>query len=172
MPDTALSELEAVALERYARDKFVLELGAEHGFSTITMAKVARHVVSVDWHQGYIDAHIGNRQDTALLYLQNLRDHGIRAGRDNVTPIIGKFEDVLPLFADGSFDFVFVDGGHDQDGVTFCFRQAQRLIRPGGIVATHDYGHPLCPEKAIADLMGWKPREPVVNTLAVFEHLK
>lgn len=163
MPSTAMSELETLALERHARDHLVLELGAELGYSTITMAKVARLVVSVDWHHGYNNLH----QDTALQFLYNIKEQ-----RAKIVPVIGSFQDVLPLLADASFDFIFLDGGHDVAGTLHCIEHARRLVRPGGMVATHDYGHPLCAEKQVLDGLGIIPIPPVIGTLALLGDLR
>lgn len=165
MPPTALSELETLALERWARDGLVLELGAEMGYSTMVMARVAMRVYSVDWHRGY--AGWNANHDTALTFLYNIKEL-----RDKVIPVIGRFEEVLPLLMPGSFDFVFLDGGHDAEGVRFCIAQARRLVRPGGMVATHDYGHPMCAEKAVLDSMGIRPLDPVIGSLALLGDLR
>jgi predicted O-methyltransferase YrrM len=165
MPPTALTELETLALERRARDGVVLELGAELGYSTLVMGRVARMVVSVDWHRGY--AGWNANRDTALEYLYNIKEL-----REKVIPVIGRFEDVLPLLAAESFDFVFLDGGHTWDQVVFCVEQCRRLVKPGGMVATHDYGHPICSEKAVLEMMGIRPLDPVIGTLALLGDLR
>lgn len=164
LPPTALSELETLALERWARDGVVLELGAELGYSTLTMARVARQVVSVDWHRGYDGQN--RHHDTALGFLYNIKEV-----RETVIPMIGRFEDVLPLLGAEHFDFVFLDGGHVRDQVIFCIDQCRRLVRPGGMVATHDYGHPLCPERAVLEEMGIRPTR-VIDTLALLGDLR
>lgn len=163
-PATAMQELEALALERHARGKVVLELGAEYGFSTILMGRVAEKVVSVDWHRGYTRADIGGQQDTLLQYMYNIKEV-----RDRVVPIVGRFEDVLPHLAPATFDVVFQDGGHEWESTYFAFSQAMRLVKPGGLLITHDYDHPLCAERAVCDALGLRPRIPVVGTLALFD---
>lgn len=165
LPPTAMSEMETLSLERCARDKVCLELGAEYGYSTIIMGRVARQVVSVDWHRGYPNCSAGPKNnDTLMQYFYNVREV-----RENVVSVVGRFEEVLPLLGDGSFEFIFLDGGHDFEQVVFCFNQARRLLAPGGVLACHDWGHPLCPEKAVAESLGAQPRYPVVGTFAIFE---
>ncbi len=41
----------------------------------------------------------------------------------------------------GKMDLVFVDGDHHYDSVVEDTRTAFRLIRPGGVIVWHDYGH-------------------------------
>ena len=47
--------------------------------------------------------------------------------------------DYAPLA--GSMDFVFVDAGHGYDAVRHDSAAAARMLRPGGVIAWHDYGH-------------------------------
>jgi predicted O-methyltransferase YrrM len=71
-----------------------------------------------------------------------------------------------------SFDFIFLDGGHDELGIIFCIEHCRRLVKPGGMVATHDYGHPLCAEKAVLDGLGIRPLDPVIGSLALLGDLR
>lgn len=160
-----MTEMETLSLERCARGKVCLELGAEYGYSTIVMGRVASQVVSVDWHRGYPNCSAGPKNnDTLLQHFYN-----IRPVRDTVVSVVGRFEEVLPLLRDASFEFIFLDGGHDWEQAVFCFEQARRLLTPEGVFACHDYGHPLCPERAVAESLGARPRSPVVGTLAIFD---
>ncbi|WP_203916140.1 O-methyltransferase [Rugosimonospora africana] len=47
--------------------------------------------------------------------------------------ITGRALDVMPRLADGMYDLLFVDG--DRDEYASCVGSAQRLLRPGGILA-------------------------------------
>jgi len=47
--------------------------------------------------------------------------------------------DALPLFAEESLDFVFIDGHHDYEYVRDDIRDWSYKVRKGGIVAGHDY---------------------------------
>lgn len=50
---TSLTKDEAQCLQRLAKDKRVLEIGAAYGYSTCLMANVAKSVVTIDPHSGY-----------------------------------------------------------------------------------------------------------------------
>lgn len=39
-------------------------------------------------------------------------------------------------------DFVFIDGGHDVETLEADTDNAFRMLKPGGVIAWHDYGHP------------------------------
>lgn len=126
---------EMVRLCELAEGHVVLELGAYKGASAVLMAKAGAKVVhSVDWHQG--DADIGPGDSLCEMW-----HHLERAGvRDRVVLHVGRFQDVLPFFRPDSFDMAFVDGCHDERAVTRDLQLAVPLLRPGSVVACHDYG--------------------------------
>jgi len=45
---------------------------------------------------------------------------------------------------------------------------AQKLVRPGGVIACHDYGEDTCPGVQVA-LDAWRKPPRVVDTLAIYE---
>jgi SAM-dependent methyltransferase len=45
----------------------------------------------------------------------------------------------LEDFADGSLDFVYIDGNHDFQHCTNDIAEWSKKVRPGGIIAGHDY---------------------------------
>ncbi len=46
------------------------------------------------------------------------------------------------VFAQQTFDLVFIDGRHDYDSAKRDLELAAKLIRPGGIIICDDYTHP------------------------------
>jgi len=46
------------------------------------------------------------------------------------------------IFAQQTFDLVFIDGRHDYDSVKHDLELASTLIKPGGIIICDDYSHP------------------------------
>lgn len=150
-----LTEREGLALRELARDADVLELGAYCGRSTVCLASVAREVVTVDT----FDAEDGG---TFLEFLANVNAAGVR----NVTFLVS---DVGSLdfnpFA-GRFDLVFVDTFHDAGAVERDTAVALRCVKPGGVVAWHDYGDPNWPDvAAVLGRLGLVP-DAVVDRLA------
>lgn len=133
---SAITAEEAAALAVLAEGCRVLEMGAYEGFSTVTMASVAEHVCSVDWHKG--DDHSGTYDSWDALRA-NLRRYGADGSVDARR---GRFEDVLPaLAAEGAvFDGCFIDGQHDEASVRRDLALALPLVKPGGFIAWHDYG--------------------------------
>ena len=126
LPDGWLTDVEAAELRRLAAGKTVLELGAWKGRSTVVLAGVAAHVVSVDRHEGI--AEVGG-DDSLPDYLQAVR--GLR----NVSVVIADFEQIVPLL--GFFKMVYVDGNHDAD--TVARDTGFAVMHAVEVVAFHDW---------------------------------
>jgi hypothetical protein len=159
LPNGWLTAKEAEALAELARGRKVLELGAFQGRSTVAMACTAKLVVSVDWHQG--DAHTRG-QNTLEPSLDKYKAN--IAPYENILPLIGRFEQVVPMLDACTFDMVFVDGQHDFLSVLRDMMYALNF-RPQ-IIAVHDWG--LFHVTPAISLFGMVPTQ-IVETLAVFD---
>lgn len=60
----------------------------------------------------------------------------------NVEIIRDWSEHAAGTFADNILDFVFIDAAHDYDNVTKDIKLWSKKVRPGGIIAGHDYCDP------------------------------
>lgn len=158
LPDGFLSQPEIDELIYLAKDRDVLEMGAYKGRSTVCMARAAKSVTSVDWHNG--DCHVDKlgQRSTKEEYLKNI------ARYPNVKPIIGRIEEEVPKLAGNSYDLVFVDASHDFESVQRDMRLAMSF-NPR-VIAVHDFG--LFDVTPALEAMGLTPTI-VVDTLAVFE---
>jgi len=154
---TAVSPAETAVLYELAEGKIVLELGSWLGASTVVLCSSAKRVHAVDWHRG--DEHAGFH-NTAEAYLANTRQC------ENLITHIGRFEEVVPLFRVGLFDFVFVDGYHTYDATYQAGILSRFAVKPGGKVAFHDYG--LFDVKPAVDHLFGPPAQ-VVESLAVVD---
>jgi predicted O-methyltransferase YrrM len=168
---------ECEKLADLAQGAVVLEVGACLGCSTIALASTAEHVVSVDWHRGDTQT-IGwggpPRQYASFSgfqYLDNLMRYGVL---EKVSAVVADCNSIGPLLADASFDFAFIDGDHRYDAVCRNIEMFLPKVKPGGVIAFHDYGlHVLnadpstrCYEKQAVDERWGEPDE-VVGMLAV-----
>lgn len=124
---------ETAALVELARDRLVLELGAQYGHSTLAMAAVARQVWSVDWHRGDDQA---GRRETLEAYWANVRDSALE---DKVIPVVGRFAEVLPLLRLASFGLIFHDGYHELKAMISDLTLARPLLEWSGALAVHDW---------------------------------
>jgi len=59
---------------------------------------------------------------------------------ERVTFLQGASDSVAKRFEDGSVDLVFLDADHSEDGVLRDLEAWLPKLRPGGIIAGHDYG--------------------------------
>jgi predicted O-methyltransferase YrrM len=167
--ETGISESEAVELERLARRRTVIEFGAWLGFSSVVLGRVARRLVSVDWHRG--DEHAG-RRDTIEAYFTHLTEYEVR---DSVIAIVGRFEDVAPMLGAGQFEMGFLDGLHDRASVLRDLDLLDRLLGRSATLAVHDYDRWLGDVRfEVSDALGeWLPThldwrlDRVVESLAV-----
>lgn len=165
LPEGWLLDSEVRELQRLAKGKTVLELGAWKGRSTVALAKVARYVVSVDRHQGI--AEVGG-EDSLPDYLSSVRI------LSNVAAVIADFSAFCPLLCD-YFDLVFIDGDHDADSVARDTQTALEHVTVAGMLVFHDWDFESVREGA-QRVLGFRSRsgssrspDRVVGSLASFE---
>lgn len=98
-------------------------------------------------------------------------EHIEQAGQDTtrVIRVLGRSQDVGQHWP-GPVDMVFVDGQHDYQAVVADIHAWQSHIKPGGILAFHDYGASICPEVKPAVDSVFGNTEPLlhVETLKAF----
>lgn len=131
-----LTKAEGDQLRELARGKRVLELGSYLGRSTVAMAEVALEVVSLDWHGGDDGTGPAN---TLASFRANLASLAVA---EFVTVMVGRIEDRSHELDDHSFDLVFIDSAHDERSVERDTAVARRVVKPGGVIAYHDWQYP------------------------------
>lgn len=127
-----LTEAEGRELARWATGKTVLELGSFCGRSTICLARTANAVNAVDTFDGRGTVAAGDTFDT---FRANLERYGVAS---KVTPLRGESTAVLADLPP-VYDLVFIDASHDYANVKADAGAAARVLRPGGVLAFHDY---------------------------------
>ena len=128
-----LTEDEGRELARLGEGKVCLEIGSYCGRSTICLAQKARSVGAVDTFDGRGTAAPGS---TLEMFKRNCQRHGV----DNrVVPYQGESTEILS-YLPPIFDLVFIDGSHDRESVSADIQAALAVLKPGGLLAFHDYG--------------------------------
>ena len=152
---TSLTLAERDALQLLADGRVVLEVGSAFGFSTVALASVAAHVVAVDTHSplGSLD-----------LMRQNLEDFGLAS---QVTILVGSSASILAQLTAASFDLAFIDADHSFQAVQADALECLRLVKPGGVLAFHDYHESSCPDVAVALDQLFESPQTVTDTLFV-----
>jgi hypothetical protein len=131
--DGWLTVAEGAELSALAKGCDVLEIGSFMGRSTVCMARSAKHVLCIDPFDGRATSRPG---DTMAAFLENLDKHGVR---NRVEAIRGTSAECAEHVAGRRFDVAFVDGDHDAGAVLFDAGVARRSLKPGGLIAFHDY---------------------------------
>jgi len=82
--------------------------------------------------------------------------------KDNISPVQKCVNDIRmdsveasELYADGSLDFVFIDGDHSYDGVKGDLEAWLPKMKPNSIISGHDYGWDHNVRKAVRDVLGF-----------------
>jgi len=126
--------------------KYIVEFGVLHGRSCRAMADNMMpngHIWAVDpWAGDYYEEE-GEKVPISTYvmpyFIQNLSDY-IKA--DRVTPVREfSYRFKLPH----QVDMVFIDGDHRYETVIKDIKKAFELLKDGGLICGHDYGHPAWP---------------------------
>lgn len=153
------SELEWLA-ETAANLRTVVEIGSWMGRSTTAMADNMEGlgvILAVDTWRGS-EEHESYLKDKPVdfvykIFCRNLKAH-IDAGR--VCPVhLPSLEAARVFQAIGytRFDMVFIDASHDYQDVKADIQAWKPLVRPGGLLCGHDWGHPPIVQ-AVRELLG------------------
>jgi hypothetical protein len=86
-----------------------------------------------DWYPGGYISQQSNDQKYDQMR-QRLAPYGDRWKHYRITS-----DDAVPLFADGSMDFIFIDGLHEYEQVLKDCRNYYPKIKSGGVFSGHDY---------------------------------
>lgn len=132
-------EIEAlVELARRVKAKSTLEIGCNTARTSAALLRnvpTLQRAVGVDVLPGYVTDKLAQRREVpskpGYLAAHDPRFELILRGR-------GTFDLSAPDLG-GQFDFIFIDGDHGRAGVDNDTQLALAVIRPGGIIAWHDY---------------------------------
>ena len=78
--------------------------------------------------------------------------------------ILGESIKVLANMPEDHFDFIFVDGDHSWENVLPEFKEIERVIKPGGVIAYHDTIHIADVKKLIEYANHYKYNTITLNT--------
>lgn len=128
-----LTQKEGNTLAELSEGKDVLEIGSFCGRSTVCMARKANRVECIDPFDGRATPEVGSTLDR---FRKNVERYGVKA---KVVEHIGTTGQVSPRWNGQTFDLVFVDGDHSYESVRADIEFASKVIRPGGVIAFHDF---------------------------------
>ncbi len=181
--DGLLSIEESAFLYRTARGKqTIVEIGSYRGKSCVLLAKGEPNatITAIDPHYGQGDRGevVYDPEDTRRMN-DALSRHGVA---DRVMHIVKESHDARPdwdTMHDGdnpkAIDLLWIDGDHSYEGVAIDLDDWSDLVRVGGIVAGHDYGHLESVRRAWDERIGasdkWGPTQRV-RSIAWAERLR
>lgn len=158
--------------DQASRCQVVIEIGCWQGRSTRALAGAMRHgsrVYAVDVWQGlyrnddgtvatWMHMEHGTLADAYLRFRRHLADH-LLSGRV-VAVRSPSFAALRTLASQGiTADLVFIDGDHRYAAVRSDMEEGRALVRPGGLLAGHDFGHADWPgvARAVREVLGGEP---------------
>ena len=156
---TSVLPEEAAALGRLAANGDVLEIGSAFGYSAVVMALAGAYVAAVDPHT-WIPGSLAAME-------RNLAAYGVA---EQVAILQEPSASaVSALAAEGTrFGLVFIDGDHSAEAVREDVALALTVLRPGGVLACHDYGEDCCCPGVRIALDGLFPGGPDELTGSLF----
>ncbi len=144
----SFADLYKGAVERFPSGSHFVEVGAWKGKSTCFMAEAIRasgkaiRFDVVDTWQGSVEharavTAAGGGDQIYLQFLRNMQAAGVL---NVMTPIRLSSCMAAQLYTDQSLDFVFIDASHEYEHVRADLLAWKPKVKPGGILAGHDYG--------------------------------
>lgn len=121
----------------------IAEIGSWKGRSAIAMASNTRGLIyCVDTWSGHLESSENLSVECFRDFLRNT------AGFINILPVPLESCHAAAIFGESGYvlDMVFIDGRHDFVGVERDIKAWTALLRTGGILCGHDYGHPDWPD--------------------------
>lgn len=122
-----------------------MELGVWYGdFSSVILRRSqVKELWLIDCWMPYPNADIRdtavfqkNTDDAAYLYVVSRF-----AGNPRVKVVRGMIEEILPLFGDETFDWVYIDAGHRYEMVMRHLELSYKIVKKGGFISGHDYAN-------------------------------
>ncbi len=129
-----LSVIEGEALAKYGEGKDCLEIGSYKGKSANFIAPKAKSLVCIDPFRA---DESGQNQFVDYTTLKEFLKNTDKF--KNITPVIGKSQDVYNQFKDEQFEMIFIDGMHDHDSVMDDIKKYWPKLKIGGTMCFHDY---------------------------------
>lgn len=136
------------------RPRVVVELGTWLGASAIAMARSVRRwggtVTCVDTWAGDLDEQGRSPVDQTPMMILSCARTMVEAGINASVRLIPASTQAAAERWHGPIDFLYIDADHSHDGVLADLRAWVPHVRPGGVIAGDDYGHPHFPGVATA----------------------
>jgi predicted O-methyltransferase YrrM len=116
----------------------VVEVGVYHGRSILFLAEALTELGKTACLLYAVDSWAWREEDWEIFAAHR----GVTEGGHMIIPVRGRSVDMASRFGGRSDnDLVFIDGEHDYESVSADIAAWRRVVKPGGIMAGHDYVH-------------------------------
>lgn len=118
-------------LLEHKKNQYFLEIGSFDGVVVSVLAEKhpnAKYYALDAFKEGH-----GTDSGNLDSFIHNTKD------LSNIILLKGLSFDILPVLRDRVFDIIFVDGDHAYESVKSDVGMCYRLLKPGGVMAMHDY---------------------------------
>jgi len=133
-PEKVVNQFKELLLEFKDKPCMFLEIGSFEGMSTIWMLE---NILTEERSQIFcIDAWAEWTGDAFVRFVSNINKTGLK---DKVHIVKGDSSEELRIFPKEYFDFIYVDGNHDEKAVIKDAIGSFRTLKKGGIIAFDDY---------------------------------
>ncbi len=133
-PEKVVRQFDEFLSEFKDKPSTFLEIGSFEGMSTIWMLE--NILTNKDSRLFCIDAWAEWTGDAFVRFVSNISKTGLK---DKVHIVKGDSSEELRIFPKEYFDFIYVDGNHDEKAVIKDAINSFRIIKKGGIVCFDDY---------------------------------
>lgn len=133
-PESVVRQFDEFLSEFKGKPCMFLEIGSFEGMSTIWMLE---NILTEEKSQIFcIDAWAEWTGDAFVRFVSNISKTGLK---DKVHIVKGDSSEELRMFPNKYFDFIYVDGNHDEKAVIKDAIGSFRILKKGGIIAFDDY---------------------------------
>ncbi len=133
-PEKVVRQFDEFLSEFKDKPCMFLEIGSFEGMSTIWMLE---NILTEESSQIFcIDAWAEWTGDAFVRFVSNINKTGLK---DKVHIVKGDSSEELRIFPKEHFDFIYVDGNHDEKAVIKDAIGSFRILKKGGIIAFDDY---------------------------------
>jgi predicted O-methyltransferase YrrM len=133
-PEKVVRQFDELLSEFKGKPCMFLEIGSFEGMSTIWMLE--NILTNKESRLFCIDAWADWTDNAFVRFVSNINKTGLK---DKVRIVKGDSSEELRMFPSEYFDFVYVDGDHDEKAVIKDAISSFRVLKKGGIIAFDDY---------------------------------
>ena len=133
-PEKVVRQFDEFLSEFKDKPSTFLEIGSFEGMSTIWMLE--NILTNKESRLFCIDAWAEWTGDAFVRFVENINKTGLK---DKVRIVKGDSSEELRIFPKEYFDFIYVDGDHDERAVIKDAIGSFRVLKKGGIIAFDDY---------------------------------